>query len=273
MTAEIAGALGDRAPRPPSDIAHDGLAFLYEEWLQLLRDYRPDGWQPETRVENADRIDAALSQGKGVILWVTSFVFSNQMTKMALNRAGYGVTHLSRPTHGFSESQFGVRVLNPIQTRIEDRYIRERVEIQKARPIDALRTLHGRLRDNGIVSITLNDETEHMLPVPFLAGTADIPRGPAELARMTGAVLLPVCTVREAHWRYVTHIGEPIAAPGLRGAEHDQAVAHDLVAWLEPIILKHPALWKTWPMVTPGDGALGRTGDEPCGAPSLQRQD
>ena len=273
MTAEIAGALGDRAPRPPADIAQEGLAALYEDWLQLLRDYRPDGWRPETRIENANRIDAALSQGKGVILWVASFVFSSHITKMSLKRAGYAVTHLSRPTHGFSRSRFGIRALNPIQTRIEDRYIGERVEIQEDRPTDALRVLHGRLRGNGVVSITLNDETEHMLPAPFLAGTASIPRGPAELARMTGAVILPVCTVREERWRYTTHIGEPIAAPGLRGVEHDRAIARGLAAWLEPIILDYPALWKTWPMVTPDDGALGRAGDEACASPSLQSQD
>ncbi len=43
---------------------------------------------------------------------------------MAFHRAGLAVSHLSRASHGFSGSRLGVRVLNPIHTKVEDRYLR-----------------------------------------------------------------------------------------------------------------------------------------------------
>ena len=255
MTEHIAVGLGEQAPKPASEIAMEGLTAAYEERLQLLRDHRPDRWRPETRIENAERIDAALSQGKGVILWVASFVFSSHITKMSLKRAGYDVTHLSRPTHGFSKSRFGIRFINPIQTRIEERYVAERIVITESEPIGALRVLLGRLRANGIVSITLSNEAARLLPIPFLDGMAHIPTGPAEFARMTGATILPVCTLRDDRWCYSTHIGAPIAAPGLRGADHDEAIARAYACWLEPIVRDNPAHWKSWSLVTARDSA------------------
>lgn len=52
------------------------------------------------------------------------------LTKRTLAEAGYAVHHLSSYIHGFSiRSRLGEALLNPIRTRVEDRYLAERVRI------------------------------------------------------------------------------------------------------------------------------------------------
>ena len=79
------------------------------------------------------------------------------MTKIALHRAGYRIVHLSHPRHGFSSSSFGVRYLNPVHRRAEDRYLAERVVLSLASPVGAMRTLMQRLKSNGVVTVTVRD--------------------------------------------------------------------------------------------------------------------
>lgn len=42
----VASKLGDRSPTAVLEIVRDSAAAVYEDRLQLLREYRPGGWQP-----------------------------------------------------------------------------------------------------------------------------------------------------------------------------------------------------------------------------------
>ena len=110
---------------PASNLAH-----RYVARMQVYREFRPGGWGPEIQIEGAKHIEWALAQGHGVVLWVAGFVYSDLVTKKGLHEAGYLVSHLSRPTHGISPTRFGIRILNPFWTRIENRYLAERVVIR-----------------------------------------------------------------------------------------------------------------------------------------------
>lgn len=243
QTARFAALLGDRPP--PAEITGASIAANYEDRLQLFRDYRPGGWEPETQLVGEHYLRDALARRKGVILWTSHFVYSGQMTKMSLARHRYKVSHLSRPTHGFSNSRFGRSVLNRIQTRIEDRYLLDRIQIQGDDTLPALMAMRRRLHKNGIVSITLGTQASHLIKRPFLNGTIRIPTGPVELARLTDSVLLPVYTVRDGYWRYSTHIGAPMASANESPAD----VAAAFAAWLEPVVRARPAHWRSWQMV------------------------
>lgn len=254
QTELFATLLGDTPP--PEDIVQKSIAANYEDRLQLFRDYRPGGWQPETQIAGEQHLRDALARRKGVILWTSHFVYSGQMTKMSLARHRYKVSHLSRPTHGFSNSRFGMSVLNRIQTRIEDRYLLERIQIQDADTLPALMAMRRRLHKNGIVSITLGTQASHLISRPFLNGTIRIPTGPVELARLTDSVLLPVYTVRDGYWRYTTHIGAPLASTGESPADAAAAFA----AWIEPVVRARPAHWRSWTMVeAPGPSSRSGT--------------
>ncbi len=254
QTEMFAAMLGDTPP--PADIVQASVAANYEDRLQLFRDYRPGGWRPETRIDGEQHLRDALARRKGVILWTSYFVYSGQMTKMTLARHRYKVSHLSRPTHGFSNSRFGMSVLNRIQTRIEDRYLLDRIQIKGDDTLPALMAIRRRLHKNGIVSITLGTQASQLVERPFLRGTIRIPTGPVELARLTDSVLLPVYTVRDGYWRYTTHIGAPIAS----ASESPADVAAAFAAWLEPVVRARPAHWRSWRMVeAPGPSPRSRT--------------
>lgn len=243
QTNMFAALLGDTPP--PAEIVLASLAANYEDRLQLFRDYRPGGWQPETQLVGEQFLRDALARRKGVILWTSHFVYSGQMTKMSFARHRYKVTHLSRPTHGFSNSRFGMSVLNRIQTRIEDRYLLDRIQIHGSETLPALMAMRRRLHKNGIVSITLGMQASRLIERPFLNGRIRIPTGPVELAELTDSVLLPVYTVRDGYWRYSTHIGAPMTSAN----ERPEDVAAAFAAWLEPVVRARPAHWRSWRMV------------------------
>src|SRR3989304_494056 len=154
------------------------------ESVQVLRSYLPGGWRPHLRVNGREHIDAGLARGHGVILWVGLFVSSNIVTKMALADAGYRGTH-------FSGSRFGVRLLNPVQRRVEDRYLEERLLFTGRTGVGALRSLHERLRENRVVSITVGDIAQNVVELPILGGRVSLAVGPLQLASTTGAALRP----------------------------------------------------------------------------------
>ena len=86
-------------------------------------------WHPDVYLNGEAHLRSALESGRGVILWVLETSFSTLMAKIALHNSGYRACQLSRPGHGFSSTPFGIRFLNPIWTRVEDRYIAERILI------------------------------------------------------------------------------------------------------------------------------------------------
>jgi lauroyl/myristoyl acyltransferase len=246
---DIASKLGDRSPTSISNIVRHSTAAIYEDRLQLLREYRPGGWQPDMELVGEEHLQAALARGKGVILWVSYLAFSCHITKKALKNARYDVTHLSRPDHGFSSTKFGMQLLNPIQTRIEERFLHERVIIGEDGSLPALMKLHACLRRNGIVSITVGSQASEFVYAPFMNGTIQFPAGPADLARLTDSVLLPVYTVRDSYWRYETHIGSPLMSRNETAEDAAKAYA----AWIEPVVRKHPAHWRSWNLMKVND--------------------
>lgn len=83
---------------------------------------------------------------------------------------------------------------------------------------------------------------------PFMDGHLRVPVGPAKLALMTGAPLIPVFAVRGP--RSVGHrvrivLGEPIAVPDAHAVE---PATHAVVAALQDVVRQHPEQWHVmWP--------------------------
>src|SRR3989304_178177 len=162
------------------------------ESVEVLRSYLPGGWRPHLRVNGREHIDAGLARGHGVILWGGLFVSSNIVTKMALADAGHRGGHPpARPSPPFSGSRFGVRLLHPVQRRVEDRYLEERLLFAGRTGVGALRSLHERLRENRVVSITVGDIAQNVVELPILGGRVSLAVGPLQLAPTTAAAPPP----------------------------------------------------------------------------------
>ena len=262
---DLAAALGPEwgAERARA-VRVESAAVYFEERLQVLASYRPGGWRPSIKLSGIRHLETALSSGNGAILWVSAFASSDLIAKMALSDAGHRVSHLSRPPHGFSESVFGIRFLNPIRTRIEDRYLAERVTLTDESAIGALRVLRRRLQGNQVVSITVGNEGEQTVAVPFLRGKISVATGPATLARAAGAPLLPVFTIRLGTGSYAVQIGEPIHVPESDDRAASAAAAvEELAMSLSEHVARHPALWNGWRLLESAPGVLARDPSPP----------
>jgi hypothetical protein len=116
-------------------ISHKRRALARETKLQILGLNGPwRSWFPGIRLNGKENLAIAREKGKGAILWVTETAYNDLIAKMALHRFGYRAVQLSRPDHGFSGSSFGMRYLNPLWARVENRFIEERIMITGDRP-------------------------------------------------------------------------------------------------------------------------------------------
>ena len=213
--------------------------------MQILALHRASRWQPRIQIHGLEHLERALESKSGAIIWVSDFVYSSLITKIAFHQAGHGVSHLTRPQHGFSDSPYGIRVLNPLWTKIEDRYIAERITIDEKIGDTALELLRRRLGANRVVSITVGNWARRTLDLPFFNGVIRLATGPAHLSRVCSAPLLPVFTLRSDSGEYHVSIGAAI--DGQTTSEGDYAPT--IQAYLKTLgdyVLKYPDQWNGW---------------------------
>jgi lauroyl/myristoyl acyltransferase len=234
-------------------VCRDLDAHRQELRLQIIRDLLFRDWRPEIRVDGGSHLDEALAAGRGAILWVSRFAFADTVAKIGLWREGYPPVHLSRSVHGFSNSRFGRRWLNPLQQRMENRYLAERVVMREGAPSAAMRRLHNVLVENGIVSITVDSWGAHAAEVPFLGGRLRIATGALSLGWKTGARLMPVFVIREPQTGiFRLLIDEPLRIDRAKskGDAQMRGVAQ-YVSRLERHVAAYPGQWRDWPNLRP----------------------
>ena len=236
-----------RVGRTPESIVKDVAGANIEATVQFLRDYRPGGWKPAMQLVGREHVEAALERGSGAILWIGNFAYRDLVPKMAFHRAGYAVSHLSHPRHGFSKTRFAMRTLNRIPANRGDRYLRERVLLSLQGPVGAMRALSRRLRENGVVSITVGGVARHPVMVPFMDGRIRMATGAPDLARATKAALLPVFPVRNEAGLLTVEVAPPLEVPDASTrSEATAAVLRQYAELLEAQVLKHPGQWMGW---------------------------
>jgi hypothetical protein len=260
-------ALDDAAARR---IERENCAVWILRQLQLLRSYRPGGWRPVTVLEGRERIEAALEGGLGVILWTVPLRFSDLATKIGMHEAGYALTHLSMPDHGWSSTRFGVRWLNPIWTGVESRFVKERVVIDPDDPKPATERIRDALTANGIVSITaIRGAARRPAAIRILQARYRLGLGAPMLAHDTGAALLPVFTVRRADGSFRILIDEAVPIPaGLTRLDAASAAVEELGRRIERHVRLAPAQWNWWDMERLSAGSERALG--PAGAGRLE---
>lgn len=222
---------------------YEALSLL--ERVHVMRSYLPGGWHPRITLEGETHLREACACGRGAVLWVSGFSHSTLVAKMALHQHGYEVSHLSRPSHGFSNTRFGRRYLNPIRQHLELRYLKERIVMYQDPDIRAMRRLRERLRENGLVSITVDHDALKTVDVPFLEGSIRLPTGPSSLARNAGAALLPVFTLADGDGFRVV-IGAPVEVGRRGSAAAYQDGLREFARVLERYVWLQPERWMSW---------------------------
>ncbi|MDP6706094.1 MAG: hypothetical protein QF893_07110 [Alphaproteobacteria bacterium] len=243
---KVAQLFGDRYDSEGGrDIVADHDRHRQRSHLQRFKELSPFGWHPSIRVRGEAHVAAALADGNGAILWVGRFAHSDVVTKKGLHQLGLRVSHLSRPEHAFVDSWFAKRVLSPIWLVPESRYLAERIVYRKGHPTPMAKRIYQCLTENQIVSITSGPESLQRMDVPFLGCRLRIATGPANLAIMTGAPLLPVFTVRNEAGGFEVNVEPPLTVPD--GADRRtslQAMAAEFAERQGAMACKYPAQFK-----------------------------
>ena len=214
--------------------------------LEILRSHRPFSEPPEVAVTGAEGPLAALASSKGVILWWSPSAHRDLVAKIGLKPAGLDIVHISRPGHGLSPSGFGRRVLNPILTRQENRWLKSRVVIDPHNPVGATLRLRKEVKAGGCVAIAAavsrHRGASEPIRVKFLTGKFRFAPGAATLAERTGAALFPIVTVREG-LGYRVIVGPNLNRKRDRNAEQ---LTRAFAKWNEGEIEKAPGQWSGW---------------------------
>jgi Bacterial lipid A biosynthesis acyltransferase len=237
----------EAASGPIELAAFDDLRRNYsrEAKLQILGLNGPwRSWSPDVVLQGESNLRKALGNGKGAILWVAESVFGTLILKMALKQANYHACQLSRPTHGFSVSPFGIRFLNPLWIRVEDRFIGERVFIEGQDAARAMPILRDRLAANGVVIISLGPEAKRFVEVPFFRHHIRLPTGPMRLAQSTGAALLPTFSRTVGTGRFEVSIESALELSG--GPDAYERIATAFAEHLERYVRANPEQWIGW---------------------------
>jgi lauroyl/myristoyl acyltransferase len=247
MTWIAAALKGTQAAGQEQRIAVEMWANRYAERFQYLRCWRPGGWSPQIEVLGTEHVMVAREKGQGTIFWTGNFMFNDLITKIAFHRLGIAVSQFSRPHHGFSDTQFGIRYLNSVKRGIEDRYLRKRFMVTKRETPDALRQMSEQLRENGAIAFRVGYKGRRRARATFLGRWITLATAPLFIARTTGASLLPTFTLRTAPARFEVTVGAPIAVPQDTHGEPDYAAAIQRYAeMLEPFVLRDPGQWRGW---------------------------
>jgi hypothetical protein len=243
-------AIGHSRPHFDAEgFAIESAAGRCEHHLQILRCSCPGGWGAMPQLLGADHLDAALAAGHGAVLWVAHFCFNALATKKALSQAGYQVWHLSRPEHGFSKSILGIAAFNWIRVGAELEYLAGRIIIEREKPAGATLAALLLLRKNSVVSITAGAwEGQRLAEIDVLGGKLELAVGAPGLARLTGAALLPVFTVRGTHENTIRVIIEkPLSIPAEGDMEEVmEAAAGQFGDLLDSYVRCCPAEWRDW---------------------------
>ncbi len=197
------------------------------------------------RLEGESRLQDALAAGHGAVLWCETCFSSSLLMKAAVGSAGFQVHHLSRPGHNFSNTRYGIRVLNMLVRKAESAHLAERVMVDEGTQVPVSRRILELLKQNKVVSLTVSKLGSQVVEVPALGGVLRVATGAPHFALRSGAPLLPVFSYREGD-EYVVQIGEPIAVAGPTRDGACEAAVGEFTNRLDEFVHAHPLDWKGW---------------------------
>jgi KDO2-lipid IV(A) lauroyltransferase len=203
------------------------------------------GGLPEPRVEGLEHMHEALGQGRGVLLFSGHF-FAVRLGRIYLAHSGLpslGARSAKVPSDR-AVGRLGRRYLQPAYQRFLHGVIGDEVFVQDR---DLSLRILRRLREGGAVYSHLDARfARETVLLPFLSGEDRFPTGLVEIARLTGAPLVPLRCDGD-WWRLRIRFGEPVALEP--HADRRTFVADNvarLVAVLEGFVCEHPSEWEGW---------------------------
>ena len=186
----------------------------------------------EISVDGAENLRAALAGGKGAIVFLPHF----------------GNWELLSLVYGALIPNRAKAIAFPIKNILLNAYIwqhREQMSLKLIPRKRAIRETLGALKNNQAVGFFADQNAgPEGVFVDFLGKPASAARGPAVLARKTGAPLLFSLSVRQPDDRHRVYISSPIHVEASDNLEQDVEIyTTQMLAQLETYIHKYPEQW------------------------------
>ena len=247
VASAIAEALEEPDHNRALDAANQILAGRLESYMHCFRHYRRSAPPPTPTVRGMQHVEKARTNGQPVILWSPPQLFASLSLKQAFHEKGLELHHVSVPVHGFlARTSFGRRHINPVITRIEDRFLAERITYTPRALVGASLRIDKVLRNGGILSVTAGAGPRSEVVVPLLEGRHGMRMaiGPIKLAWRYDAALLPCHLERASDGTFTACITQPLdVATSDDPSESAAAALQEYADRLSSVILAQPHLW------------------------------
>ncbi len=193
---------------------------------------RPAEAEARVSFERLDRLDAALSEGKGVII-----------VGLHLGSWDVGAVYLSQRHYPLNAIVLSSNGNDRLDTFM--RHLRSEAGIRVISAHGGLGPAAEALRRNEVLALLIDAATEgKSVKVGFLGGYPHFSAGPAALALRTKAVVLPACTVRLPHNTFRGFIGDKVE-PGTSGDFHGtvETFTQRMLDSLQGYVRQYPDQW------------------------------
>jgi KDO2-lipid IV(A) lauroyltransferase len=177
-------------------------------------------------LDGRDRLDAALSRGRGAIMAVPH-MGSWDMAGSYAGALGYKISAVADRFPGS---------LNEAVVATRQRFGMNVIMLGRA----AVRSLTEALRANHIVALLCDLEQGPGVDVRFFGRHAVVPGGPAALAIKTGAALMPACQYATAPGRYNIYLDPPL---DVGENETKERLMQRVIDRFEDFIRERPDQW------------------------------
>ena len=202
-----------------------------------------------------EHLHHALRNGNGVILWESKGLSNRILSKRILWRKGFlihqvhGVNHLG----GFlvensSATWVRRRFISRFFQRCERGFVTEIITLPRSNSLAFTRILLNHLNQNAILCISGDGKTgQKMIPQKFLGRSEFFSTGMVSLAKISGAVILPLFCIREKDGAIKLVIEKPIKIQKCDNREENlESSIADYVNLLEAYIRRYPDQYINW---------------------------
>ena len=203
--------------------------------------------------DGLEHLREAVAGGRGVILSESSNFGRRLIAKQILQDHGFSIHQVHAQLHVGGFAAGGVRsrarsILKVALTRLERETVAGIIDIPDSHSLAYAREIVRLLAVGGIVCIAGDGRFgQRLLSVPFLGGVQPFATGVINLARVTGAALLPMFCVEEPD-ESVRFIIEPPVSVGSRRDKQDVIAdaINQYAALLDSYIRRYPTQYRGW---------------------------
>lgn len=218
-------------PRARDEILSDSWHLAMFNELEVLRypELTPETVDEVCEVVGFEHLDEALSYGKGVIVLIGHYG-ANQMIMPALGHKGYAMNQLSAPPTVWAEILKDTRTTGAYSRVLQRRWeLEQRLPVRHINVFRFMRPALECLQRNEVLGLAFDGGGgRRWTRISLLGREANVSVQPAQLARKTGAVILPTRVWRTPGMpRHIIEIEAPL--PGV--AEEQDAVGLGMQAY------------------------------------------